>query len=316
MIITLTFFYVLFTVATMSAFSSTRIINIFKNILSKVFSFIKNRVFNLMLSLLLFILLLLPFKLILPLLNLSYILPIISGFYACIFIISFIDDKKDLFNIIQLLYTFTIAVTLGYIALWCKQFELIYYLFAFMPLFAEIGTNELSLRLSSSIALFMEGSDKGSDKNSPILSNSPFDFNTPSPTGTPIPPTFAQILWSRRYDSFDDAKRLDLAKRILLRKILDDMSARLGKNIPNEVQQCIQDNVWGNHWYDLYTKHDRFRKTRNTAIGTYFKSTWEKKKKVFMAIFFLVKRKTIFFKGPVYVCSFAYLFVIFFLFVL
>jgi hypothetical protein len=54
------------------------------------------------------------------------------------------------------------------------------------------------------------------------------------------------------------------------------MSARLGKNIPNEVQQCIQDNVWGNHWYDLYTKHDRFRKTRNTAIGTYFKSTWEK----------------------------------------
>jgi len=145
-----------------------------------------------------------------------------------------------------------------------------------MPLFAEIGTNEFSLRLSSSIALFMEGSDKGSDKNSPILSNSPFDFNTPSPTGTPVPPTFAQILWSSRYDSFDDAKRLDLAKRILLRKILDDMSARLGKNIPNEVQQCIQDNVWGNHWYDLYTKHDRFRKTRNTAIGTYFKSTWEK----------------------------------------
>jgi len=103
----------------LTAFSFTRIINIFKNILCKVFSFIKNRVFNLMLSLLLFILLLLPFKLLLPLLNLSYLLPIISGFYACIFIIiiSFIDDKKDLFNIIQLLYTFTIAVTLGYIAL-------------------------------------------------------------------------------------------------------------------------------------------------------------------------------------------------------
>jgi hypothetical protein len=71
------------------------------------------------------------------------------------------------------------------------------------------------------------------------------------------------------------------------------MSARLGKNIPNEVQQCIQDNVWGNHWYDLYTKHDRFRKTRNTAIGTYFKSTWEKKKS-FYSYFFFSKKKDYF----------------------
>jgi hypothetical protein len=52
--------------------------------------------------------------------------------------------------------------------------------------------------------------------------------------------------------SLEDARRLDIAKRILLKKIIASKP-----NVPNEIEQYIQDNIWGNHWHDLYQKRHR-----------------------------------------------------------
>jgi hypothetical protein len=87
-----------------------------------------------MFSLLFF--LLLPFILILPLSSLDYLLPIIAGFYVCIFITVFFFIKKNIkVNYWVLLsiyiYIFTFALVLGYIAYLSKQYELVSFSFCF-----------------------------------------------------------------------------------------------------------------------------------------------------------------------------------------
>lgn len=105
----------------------------------------------------------------------------------------------------------------------------------------------------------IDSSDSPGLTNSPILGDSPARSISPPPTNSPIfgysparsvspPPSFEQQLWLNRRESLPDAKALDLAKRILLFKIC---SAR---NIPNDIQMLIQDCIWGNHWYDLYSQ--------------------------------------------------------------
>lgn len=73
-----------------------------------------------------------------------------------------------------------------------------------------------------------------------------FSFGSFSRTSSPAL-TFEQELWLNRRNSLADAKALDAAKRILLYKIC------LANNIPADLQMVIQDSVWGNHWYELYT---------------------------------------------------------------
>ena len=63
----------------------------------------------------------------------------------------------------------------------------------------------------------------------------------------PEPRTFEETLWIPRFYNLDDARRLDMAKRILLDKIIESKP-----NLPNEIIQCIQDHIVGNHLYDLY----------------------------------------------------------------
>ena len=218
-----------------------------------------NRKLHFCVSILFFLLLFLPFKLMLPLLSLDYLLPVISGFYACIITSAFflIDNKSKLLNFFQFVCIFTLAFVLGCIAFWCKQYEFVYFLFAFLPL-ADTGLKECFVYLPSKIALFADNNSTSSTppSNSPLPEWTQFG---PSPSQSPTPPpqpwTFEQILWMQRYRSLEDAKRLDIAKRILLQKIIDANSLSLGKNIPNEIQQKIQDNVWGNHWYYLYSNH-------------------------------------------------------------
>jgi hypothetical protein len=94
---------------------------------------------NLMLSLLFFFFLILPFRLILPLLSLDNLLPIFLVFYACIFkTVSFIENKSKLLSFIQYSYIFTFALVLGYIAYLPKQYELVSFSFC---LYAFISWN-------------------------------------------------------------------------------------------------------------------------------------------------------------------------------
>lgn len=243
---------VIFLLIALFAYSPRGIANILKNVISRVINFIKTRAFNIILSLLLFILLLLPFKIILPLLNLGFIFPIITGFYSCIFItvLSLVKNYKELFNCIQLLYIFTSTLIFGYALIWFRQFELLYFLSAFAPIICEGNPDGCFISLPNKLAFFMEGSNSPSPpSNSPLSGFGP--GSTPSPPITPALPTLEQTLWARRCHSLQDAKALDTAKRILLNKICAQ------NNLPNCVQMCIQDHIWGNHWYELYVRHNR-----------------------------------------------------------
>jgi len=71
--------------------------------------------------------------------------------------------------------------------------------------------------------------------------------SSPSPSPSPLPPystsplpplSFEQELWHNRFRSLEDARRLDIAKRILLEKIIESKP-----NVPNEIKQTIQDNI-------------------------------------------------------------------------
>ena len=66
---------------------------------------LKSKIFNILLSLIFYILLLLPFKVILPLLGLNYLFPKFSGLFACIFTVAtcFFENNNKLFSFIQLL---------------------------------------------------------------------------------------------------------------------------------------------------------------------------------------------------------------------
>lgn len=67
--------------------------------------FIKSKIFKVLLSLIFYILFLLPFKVILPLLGLNYLFPKFSGLFACIFTVAtcFFENNNKLFSFIQLL---------------------------------------------------------------------------------------------------------------------------------------------------------------------------------------------------------------------
>ena len=255
--ISLTIFFLLLLVITFCALTYPGFINTFKDKISQIFYFFLSRVFNLLLSLIFYFLLLFPFKLILPLLGLDYILPIFYGLYACIFTVAFcfFESKGNIFNFFQLVYIFTIAAAVGYLCILCKELGLPHFLLAFTPMLLEGGINDPSVSLFSKIALFMEG-NKGSN-NSPVLGSSPIKFmNTPTPSPSP-PPSFEQLLWYNRERSSGDAKALDYSKRLLLNKICEK------NGIPEDVKMCIQDNIWGNHWYSYYRIH------RNNPLGLY-----------------------------------------------
>jgi hypothetical protein len=63
----------------------------------------KSKILKVLLSLTFYILLLWPFKVILPLLGLNYLFPIFSGLLACIFVVAtrFLEGNKELFTFIQ-----------------------------------------------------------------------------------------------------------------------------------------------------------------------------------------------------------------------
>lgn len=83
--------------------------------------------------------------------------------------------------------------------------------------------------------------------DSPTFTDSPLFRD--SPPRTPSPPLrYEEQLWVNRRNSLADAKALDIGKRILLYKIC------LARSIPNDIQTLIQNSIWGNHWYDLYTQ--------------------------------------------------------------
>jgi hypothetical protein len=130
-----------------------------KYILPRFLRFINDRKLNIFLSLLFFILLLSPFKIILALLGLSYIFPLICAIYACVFtsVLLLFEDKSDLLSSIQLLYVFTLSLMFAYIVYFINPYELVYLFFAFLPMSLEVGLNEYSVNLPRKIALFMEG---------------------------------------------------------------------------------------------------------------------------------------------------------------
>jgi hypothetical protein len=105
-----------------------------------------------------FLLLFLPFKFFLPLLGLGSLLPVFSGFFACILAVAtcYIKDKHELFSFIQLLYTFVIACSLCYFFNVLGQSEYLYILFGFIPMLAECGMNE-TFYSPGRLALFSEG---------------------------------------------------------------------------------------------------------------------------------------------------------------
>jgi hypothetical protein len=96
----------------------------------------------------------------------------------------------------------------------------------------------------------VEPSDSPAPTSSPLFAWSPGRSVSP-------PPSFEQQLWLNRRESLPDAKALYLGKRILLYKIC---SAR---NISNDIQMLIQDCIWGNHWYELYTQEYAHDETGN-----------------------------------------------------
>ena len=196
--------------------------------------------------------LLLPFKVILPLLGLNYLFPIFSGLLACIFVVAtrFLEGNKELFTFIQLLYTFIIACALAYFSYTLTQSEYLSLLFACLPLFAEGYINEGFVYLPSKFTLFMEGNNSPSPpSNSPMPGGSSSSSNPASPQPSTPGSTFEQELWRNRFRSLEDARRLDIAKRILLNKIISSK-----QNVPYEIEQSIQDHIWGNHWYDVYSR--------------------------------------------------------------
>ena len=77
---------------------------IFSGVLLRL-GYIKSKIFKVILSLTFYILLLLPFKVILPLLGLNYLFPKFSGLFACIFTVAtcFFENNNKLFSFIQLL---------------------------------------------------------------------------------------------------------------------------------------------------------------------------------------------------------------------
>ena len=121
-----------------------------------------------------------------------------------------------------------------------------------MPMSVQGGINDHLVHLPSKLALFMEGNKSPSPPtNSPIpgFDKSPSTSRSVSPKpGTPDM-SFEQELWHFRFRSLEDARRLDIAKRILLHKIIASKP-----NVPNEIEQSIQDHIWGNHWYDVYRR--------------------------------------------------------------
>jgi hypothetical protein len=202
-----------------------------------------------------FLLLFLPFKFFLPLLGLGSLLPVFSGFFACILAVAtcYIKDKHELFSFIQLLYTFVIACSLCYFFNVLGQSEYLYILFGFIPMLAECGMNE-TFYSPGRLALFSEGNKSPSPpSNYPLPGFNSSSSSSRSVSPTPAPSlSFEQQLWLNRFRSLEDARRLDIAKRILLNKIIASK-----QNVPYEIQQCIQDNIWGNHWYDVYRSQHR-----------------------------------------------------------
>ena len=216
--------------------------------------YIKSKIFKVLLSLTFYILLLWPFKVILPLLGLNYLFPIFSGLLACIFVVAtrFLEGNKELFTFIQLLYTFIIACALAYFSYVFTPSEYLSLLFSCLPLFAEGYINEGFVYLPSKFTLFMEGDNSPSPPSNspmPVGSSSSSSSNSPSPLPSTPALTFEQELWRNRFRSLEDARRLDIAKRILLNKIISSK-----QNVPYEIEQSIQDHIWGNHWYDVYRR--------------------------------------------------------------
>ena len=101
----------------------------------------------------------------------------------------------------------------------CIYFLLIY------PLFAEGCTNESFVYIPSKLALFIEYNNSPSPPhNIPLPEVSGSSSSSPSPL--PLPPassnsvvhdlSFEQKLLHYRFRSLEDARRVDIAKRILL----------------------------------------------------------------------------------------------------
>ena len=209
----------------------------------------KSKILKVLLSLTFYILLLWPFKVILPLLGLNYLFPIFSGLFACIFVVAnrFLEGNKELFTFIQLLYMFTLACALAYFSYAFTPSEYLSLLFSCLPLFAEGYIDEGFVYLPSKFTLFMEGNNSPSPpSNSPMPMSSGSSSNSASPLPSTTRLTFEQELWINRFRSLEDARRLDIAKRILLHKIISSK-----QNVPYEIEQSIQDHIWGNHWYYL-----------------------------------------------------------------
>ena len=210
----------------------------------------KSKILKVLLSLTFYILLLWPFKVILPLLGLNYLFPIFSGLFACIFVVAnrFLEGNKELFTFIQLLYMFTLACALAYFSYAFTPSEYLSLLFSCLPLFAEGYIDEGFVYLPSKVTLFMEGNNSPSPpSNSPMPMSSGSSSNSASPLPSTTRLTFEQELWINRFRSLEDARRLDIAKRILLQKIISSK-----QNVPYEIEQSIQYHIWGNHWYYLY----------------------------------------------------------------
>ena len=212
----------------------------------------KSKILKVLLSLTFYILLLWPFKVILPLLGLNYLFPIFSGLFACIFVVAnrFLEGNKELFTFIQLLYMFTLACALAYFSYAFTPSEHLSLLFSCLPLFAEGYIDEGFVYLPSKFTLFMEGNNSPSPPSNspmPMSSGSSSSSNSASPLPSTTRLTFEQELWINRFRSLEDARRLDIAKRILLHKIISSK-----QNVPYEIEQSIQDHIWGNHWYYLY----------------------------------------------------------------
>ena len=212
----------------------------------------KSKILKVLLSLTFYILLLWPFKVILPLLGLNYLFPIFSGLFACIFVVAnrFLEGNKELFTFIQLLYMFTLACALAYFSYAFTPSEYLSLLFSCLPLFAEGYIDEGFVYLPSKFTLFMEGNNSPSPPSNspmPMSSGSSSSSNSASPLPSTTRLTFEQELWINRFRSLEDARRLDIAKRILLHKIISSK-----QNVPYDIEQSIQDHIWGNHWYYLY----------------------------------------------------------------
>ena len=187
--------------------------------------------------------LLLPFKVILPLLGLNYLFPIFSGLFACIFVVAnrFLEGNKELFTFIQLLYMFTLACALAYFSYAFTPSEYLSLLFSCLPLFAEGYIDEGFVYLPSKFTLFMEGNNSPSPPSNspmPMSSGSSSSSNSASPLPSTTRLTFEQELWINRFRSLEDARRLDIAKRILLHKIISSK-----QNVPYEIEQSIQDHM-------------------------------------------------------------------------